>query len=66
MYTDGLTGAVNRDGELFCKERLEAALVGTAHRTPTEIVNHAWSEIAAFSAGMPAADDMTCLVLRRH
>ena len=66
MYTDGLTDAVNRDGELFGKERLEAALVGTAHRTPTEIVNHAWSEIAAFSAGMPAADDMTCLVLRRH
>ena len=66
MYTDGLTDAVNRDGELFGKERLESALVGTAHRTPSEVVNHAWNEIAAFSAGMPAADDMTCLVLRRR
>ena len=66
MYTDGLTDAVNRDGELFGKERLEAALVGTAHRTPSEVVNHAWTEIGRFSAGMPAADDMTCLVLRRQ
>ena len=66
LYTDGLTDAVNSGGELFGKERLEAALVGTAHRTPSEVVHHAWSEIGAFSAGMPAADDMTCLVLRRH
>ncbi|MCY4659141.1 MAG: SpoIIE family protein phosphatase [Acidobacteria bacterium] len=66
LYTDGLTDAVNAGGELFGKERLEAALVGTAHRTPSEVVHHAWSEIGAFSAGMPAADDMTCLVLRRH
>ena len=66
MYTDGLTDAVNSDGELFGKERLEAALVGTAHRTPSEVVHHAWTEIGAFSAGMPAADDMTCLVLRRR
>ena len=65
LYTDGLTDAVNSSGELFGKERLEAALVGTAHRTPSEVVHHAWSEIGAFSAGMPAADDMTCLVLRR-
>ena len=66
LYTDGLTDAVNAGGELFGKERLEAALVGTAGRTPSEVVHHAWSEIGAFSAGMPAADDMTCLVLRRR
>ena len=66
LYTDGLTDAVNASGELFGKDRLEAALVGTADRTPSEVVHHAWKEIGAFSAGMPAADDMTCLVLRRH
>ena len=66
LYTDGLTDAVNGSGELFGKDRLEAALVGTAGRTPSEVVHHAWREIGAFSAGMPAADDMTCLVLRRR
>ena len=66
LYTDGLTDAVNGSGELFGKDRLEAALAGTAGRTPSEVVHHAWREIGSFSAGMPAADDMTCLVLRRH
>ena len=66
LYTDGLTDAVNREGELFGKERLEATLDGAAGRSPEQIVDHAWASIATFSAGAPAADDMTCLVLRRH
>ena len=66
LYTDGLTDAVNHEGELFGKERLEATLVGAAGRSPAQIVDHAWTSIYAFSAGAPTADDMTCLVLRRH
>ena len=66
LYTDGLTDAVNHDGELFGKERLEATLDGTPQRSPEEIVDHVWHEILGFSAGAPAADDKTCLVLRRH
>ena len=66
LYTDGLTDAVNHEGELFGKERLEATLDGAAGRSPEQIVDHAWASIATFSAGAPAADDMTCLVLRRH
>ena len=66
LYTDGLTDAVNLSGELFGKERLEGTLDGASSRTPAEIVDHVWSEILGYSAGAPAADDMTCLVLRRH
>jgi len=66
LYTDGLTDAVNLTGELFGKERLEATLDGASARSPEEIVDHVWSEIGAYSAGTPAADDMTCLVLRRR
>ncbi len=66
LYTDGLTDAVNLSGELFGKERLEATLDGASARSPEAIVNHVWREIAGYSAGAPAADDMTCLVLRRH
>lgn len=65
LYTDGLTDAVNLSGELFGKDRLEATLVGASARSPEQIVDHVWSEIGAYSAGAPAADDMTCLVLRR-
>ena len=66
LYTDGLTDATNLDGELFDKERLEATMVGSAGRSPEDIVNHVWAEIGSFSSGAAAADDMTCLVLRRH
>ena len=66
LYTDGLTDAVNPNGELFGKERLEATLDGASSRSPEEIVDHVWSEILGYSTGAPAADDMTCLVLRRR
>ena len=66
LYTDGLTDAVNLSGELFGKERLEATLDGASARSPEQIVDHVWGEIGAYSAGAPAADDMTCLVLRRR
>ena len=66
LYTDGLTDAVNHSGELFGKDRLEASLGGASSRTPEQLVDHVWSEILGYSAGAPAADDMTCLVLRRR
>ncbi len=66
LYTDGLTDAVNLDGTLFGKDRLEASLDGAAQRSPAEIVDHVWSEIGDFSTGAAAADDMTCLVIRHR
>ena len=66
IYTDGLTDAVDLSGTLFGKERLEATLDGASRRPTAEIVDHVWSEIGTFSTGAAAADDMTCLVLRRR
>ena len=66
IYTDGLTDAVDLNGTLFGKERLEATLDGTSRRSPAETVDHIWSEIGSFSTGAAAADDMTCLLLRRR
>ena len=66
LYTDGLTDQVNLKGELFGKERLEATLEGASVRSPEEIVGHVWDVIGTYSRGTPSADDMTCLVLRRH
>ena len=66
IYTDGLTDAVNLSNELFGKERLEGTLDGASRRSTAEIVEHCWNEIGSFSTGAAAADDMTCLVLRRR
>ena len=66
IYTDGLTDAVDLGGALFGKERLEGTLDGASRRSTAQIVDHVWSEIGTYSTGAPAADDMTCLVLRRR
>ncbi len=66
IYTDGLTDAVDLSGILFGKDRLEATLDGASQRSTAEIVDQVWSEIGTYSTGAPAADDMTCLVLRRR
>ena len=66
IYTDGLTDAVDLGGTLFGKERLEATLDGASRRSTSEIVDQVWSQIGTFSTGAAAADDMTCLVLRRR
>ena len=66
LYTDGLTDAVNLGGALFGKDRLEGTLDGASRRSPAETVDHVWREIGSFSTGAAAADDMTCLVLRRR
>ena len=66
LYTDGLTDAVNLSGTLFGKERLEGTLDGASRRSTAEIVDHVWNRIGSFSTGAAAADDMTCLVLRRR
>ncbi len=66
IYTDGLTDAVDLGGTLFGKERLEATLDGASRRSTSEIVDQVWGEIGTFSTGAAAADDMTCLVLRRR
>ena len=65
IYTDGLTDMVNTQGELYGKHRLEQILDELGTQTPHDIVEGVWSNIAEFSAGTAAADDMTCLVLHR-
>ena len=65
LYTDGLTDAVNLSGDLFGKAGLESTLDSASTYSPKDMVGHVWTEIGNYSTGTPAADDMTCLVLRR-
>ena len=66
VYTDGLTDAINRSGQMFGREGLNRALDGAGSRSPEEMVNHIWSSIEVFSEGTAPTDDKTCLVLRRR
>ena len=65
LYTDGVSEAMNADGEEFGVERLQQVFVDqppTGARMANEAVLQA---VADFAGGTPQSDDVTCLVLYR-
>lgn len=64
LYSDGLTEARNRQGELYGPERLASALASHHALTPDEILSTVWREIEAFRDGGPPNDDATLLLGR--
>jgi sigma-B regulation protein RsbU (phosphoserine phosphatase) len=64
LYTDGITEAVNEQGELFGEERLEAALQHCANREPREFVHAVLAELRSFVGTAPPADDIAALACR--
>lgn len=65
LYSDGLTEAMNAQGEMFGVERL-AQMVGElrAHRVPVAVVVQAVRKaIDLFTDGEPLRDDYTCLAV---
>ena len=65
LYTDGLTDAVDPDNRIFGSRRLVDGLAATKDLPLQQMVDRLWQAVFDFSAGAPAADDMTCLILRR-
>lgn len=65
LYTDGVTEVLDPAGEEFGIERLAASLTGSFQRPPREVVANCVDLMRQFSAGVPAHDDVTLLVLRR-
>jgi sigma-B regulation protein RsbU (phosphoserine phosphatase) len=62
LYTDGITEAMNQQGEQFGFERL-ANLVGqTANGSSSDLVRAIRENLMEFSAGQDLADDATLLV----
>jgi sigma-B regulation protein RsbU (phosphoserine phosphatase) len=64
LFSDGVTDAVNRDGEPFGDERLLACVSGCADRSARGYLDASFAAVHAFADGAPQADDITALVLR--
>lgn len=65
LFTDGVTEAIDIDGELYGEARLEAFLAtGAKDWSMSEICREALHSIRVFERGAPQADDITCLALR--
>jgi serine phosphatase RsbU (regulator of sigma subunit)/DNA-binding GntR family transcriptional regulator len=63
-YTDGITEAANRSGELWGLERLESLLRSCSQMGPTEIVERILAAVSDFADGEPQRDDVTLAVMK--
>jgi len=66
LYTDGVTEAADRGGEMFQVARLLEAVKPLAGRPAKELMLSVIAGVESFSAGALQADDITCLAVRRN
>jgi sigma-B regulation protein RsbU (phosphoserine phosphatase) len=65
VYTDGITEAQARNGQLYGQERLEAVLAGSPSRA-NELAEQVLASVARYSTGALVTDDLTLLVCQRR
>lgn len=64
IFSDGLTEAVNTDGEEFGMDNVSAAFAANSELAAKELSAAVLGKISKFTEGAEQADDMTLLVLR--
>lgn len=64
FYTDGVTEAINEQGELFSDERLAGTLQANLSQPPKELVTRVRRSVKQFTRSHPQTDDITLVALR--
>ena len=64
FYTDGITEAMDDDGNQFGDDTLQEILKKAAGSTPEEMTRQVVQAVHDHAAGAPQSDDLTCLALR--
>lgn len=66
LFSDGITEAKNKEGEMFGLERLRRSVEEYASRYSADGVNyHIAQDLTAFMGGSPQEDDITLIVIKR-
>ena len=65
LYTDGVTEAMNAEGEEFSLDRLRDLFTNVPPRNPKETNTAIFDAVSAFAGDTPQSDDITCLACRR-
>ena len=65
LYTDGVTEAMNGEGEQFGLERLRQIFTGHAPKDANEAARKVFDAVNTFAGGAAQSDDITCLTIRR-
>jgi sigma-B regulation protein RsbU (phosphoserine phosphatase) len=63
LFTDGVTEAMDPDGEMYEEPRFEAFLARPGHTGPENLVKGAMADVLAFTRGADPSDDITLLAL---
>jgi len=63
-FTDGLSEALNEQGEEFDEERIKEALAATAHLSVNEIRDELVRRVKEWIASAPQHDDLTFIVMK--
>ncbi len=64
LYTDGVTEAMDEDGNQYSEPRLEDFLHQANGSSVSEIIHGAVENVRSHSAGIPQSDDITVLALK--
>jgi len=64
IYTDGLTEAFNKKGEMFEESRLRDAVTAAASKKSAEVIEQVKSAILKFTDGAQQSDDMAMIAVR--
>lgn len=65
LYTDGITEAINENGELFDTSRLLHLLESSAGFSSQAILDRAVTAVFEWLGSQPQSDDLTLIILRR-
>jgi sigma-B regulation protein RsbU (phosphoserine phosphatase) len=64
LFTDGITEAMNKNGEEFNDARLENIILSYYDNTPQKILDEIKFGVEEFTLGAEQSDDITCLILK--
>ncbi len=64
MYTDGVSEAMNAQGEDFTEERLERLIKSKLTLSARQLIDEIQTALDAYTRGTPQSDDITMLVLK--
>ncbi|HXV62447.1 MAG TPA: SpoIIE family protein phosphatase [Vicinamibacteria bacterium] len=64
LYTDGVTEAMDQEGQMFGEPRVESLLGRYRQADAQKMVEGALEDVKVFAAGAPQSDDITLLALQ--
>jgi len=64
MFTDGVSEAMNKEGEEFSDQRLEEIAKRVSHLSSSEILHKIRQEVLDYTSGTVQSDDITLMVIK--